>query len=180
MTYRGIDYGLGKTNIDFDTGIRYGVIPVRELDSWIYEELEPQYGDPCCPKCGAEGIAPVTELSDDIEFETEKDYACQECEECFWSDECFPESPFSHTLDDGKYQAEMGEECVDLFIFKSPYFTRAQFCSPCAPGACYLTSPTPEGDMAYCFGHEWFEGGKAPYPVYSIETGELVEPKEEE
>jgi len=30
-------------------------------------------------------------------------------------------------------------------------------------------------NACYCFGHDWFEDGKAPYPVYSVETGELVE-----
>ncbi len=28
---------------------------------------------------------------------------------------------------------------------------------------------------AYCLGHDWFEDGKSPYPVYSVETGELIE-----
>jgi hypothetical protein len=31
----------------------------------------------------------------------------------------------------------------------------------------------------YCFGHDWFEGGKAPYPVFSVKTGELVLPEKE-
>ena len=178
MTYRGIDYGLGKTNIDRESGIRYGVIPVRELFDWIYEELEPQYGDPTCPSCGAECITPITELSDDISFEVDPsmDYACESCEECFTSDESFPESPWNHTIEKDGYIVESDHDCIDLFVIKSPYFTRAQFCSPCAPGACYLTNPVIDGDMAYCFGHDWFEGGKAPYPVYSVETGEEVKP----
>ena len=36
---------------------------------------------------------------------------------------------------------------------------------------------TPEdGERAYCFGHDWFEDKAAPYPVYSVATGELVPP----
>lgn len=30
------------------------------------------------------------------------------------------------------------------------------------------------GVMTYCFNHDWFDSGKAPYPVYSVKTGELV------
>jgi hypothetical protein len=45
----GIDYGLGKTNIDTETGFRYGVVSCHELDSWVYEELEPIYSE--CDNC---------------------------------------------------------------------------------------------------------------------------------
>jgi hypothetical protein len=108
--------------------------------------------------------------------------------------------------EEGLY-ASCGED-GDIFITKSPYFTYAQFCSPCAPGAIYLMTPfvnywensgtgqkginSPENypndyktkaenagfAKGYCFGHDWFEGGKAPYPVFSVETGELVLPEE--
>ena len=26
----------------------------------------------------------------------------------------------------------------------------------------------------YCLGHEWFEGGKAPYPVFTVEDEKIV------
>lgn len=66
---------------------------------------------------------------------------------------------------------------TDLWVLKSPYFTYAQFCSPCAPGACYLTNPLDEPhaeNKCYCLGSDWFEDEKAPYPIYSVETGELI------
>jgi hypothetical protein len=28
---------------------------------------------------------------------------------------------------------------------------------------------------AYCLGHDWFDDGRAPYPVYSVETGEWMQ-----
>jgi hypothetical protein len=84
----------------------------------------------------------------------------------------------------------------DIMIIKSPYYTYAQFCSPCAPGAGYLMnwfkmengySPETLGieqfekmaqaagfPKVYCFGHDWFGNGIAPYPVFNVETGELV------
>ncbi len=36
----GIDYGMGKTNIDQKTGIRFGVISANNVDYW-YESSEP-------------------------------------------------------------------------------------------------------------------------------------------
>jgi len=31
-----------------------------------------------------------------------------------------------------------------------------------------------EGVKTYCLGADWFENERAPYPVYSVATGELV------
>lgn len=167
---KGIDYGLGKTNVDNETGIRYGVIPAHTLEDWIWEEFEHDYGKPHCPACGSEIFSePVT---------GNKDHYCDECNQDFYSEEVYPDSPVSIFLDKDGYQAEV-DEYNDIFVFKSPYYTHAQYCSPCAPGACYLMNSTPEGDKAYCFNGEWFPGGKAPYPVYSVKTGKLVKTKED-
>jgi len=91
-----------------------------------------------------------------------------------WSDS----SDCSGFLDDGEYLAEQGADDTDIFIFKSPYFTRVAFCSvafcsPCAPGAGCLHK---EGVRIYCFGHDYFEEEAAPYPVYSVKTGKLIPP----
>jgi hypothetical protein len=60
-------------------------------------------------------------------------------------------------------------------VLKSPYYTYANYCSPCVPGAGNLDDIV-EGEVkTYCFGHDWFEEEKAPYPVYSVATGELIE-----
>ena len=48
----GIDYGDGRTNIAYDTGIRYGIIPARLLP-YVYDDAESVY-DADCPYCGDE------------------------------------------------------------------------------------------------------------------------------
>jgi hypothetical protein len=71
------------------------------------------------------------------------------------------------------YKASCGDD-GDIFILLSPYYTTCAFCSPCAPGAGYIMDTRKEGIRAYCFGHDWFEEGKAPYPVYDAKTDKLV------
>ena len=62
----------------------------------------------------------------------------------------------------------------DLWVLKSPYYTECRKCSPCAPNAGYLTS---DGSMrTYCLPHDWFDGDKAPYKVYSVKDGSEVMP----
>lgn len=136
----GIDYGLGKTNID-KNGIRYGVIHQNEvLQAWC-DSSEPYYG------------------KDFDHDDPSNDYV----------------DPISFFIDDAEYSAE-SDDSGDIFITKSPFYTNAQFCSPCAPGAGYLMSPCADGPKTYCFGHDWYDNGKAPYPVYSVETGKLIKP----
>lgn len=92
----------------------------------------------------------------------------------------------------------------DVLVSKSPYFTYAQFCSPCVPGAGNLDRPqhNPESiawdedrtidpsapkenyiemtgeesgwPRVFCLGHSFFENNKAPYPVFSVSTGKRV------
>lgn len=164
---KGIDYGLGRTNYNRESGIRYGVIPQNKLgDAW-FDASEPDYGDPHCPHCGNE-------------LKTGKEYVrCPHCRKAIRDmSECYPEQCNGCILDDGEYKAS-SDDSGDVWVFKSPYFTYAQFCSPCAPGACYLMNPIEEHDpnnRCYCFGHDWFEDGKAPYQVWRVDTGEVSHP----
>uniref|UniRef100_A0A6M3L9D2 Uncharacterized protein n=2 Tax=viral metagenome TaxID=1070528 RepID=A0A6M3L9D2_9ZZZZ len=144
--YIGIDYGMGNTNIDKKTGIRYGVIPIMEVSRAWCDSSEPYYP---CKDC-------------EVNNEDNDVFDCDGCE------------PSSWYVDDNEYVAESTDE-IDIFITKSPYYTRCKFCSPCAPGAGYVLNECEDGVETYCFGHDWFEGGKAPYKVYRVSDGELVE-----
>ena len=163
-TYKGIDYGLGKSNID-DNNIRFGVINQSEvLQAWC-DDSDPMYFY-CCPECG-------------IEFGYEYP-GYDNCPNCY---ELFDEFTFDmlepdhfRYLQDG-YKIFQSQDDTDLFVELSPYYTYAQFCSPCAPGAIYLMSPLDDiedNNKGYCLGHDWFESGYAPYPVYDIKSGKRV------
>ena len=162
-TYAGLDYAHGKANIDTKTGIRYGVINQNQvLQAWA-DSSEPFYIYHC-PNCGQH---------------LKKGQDAKRCPSCYktFEEGDFDElQPASFFYNEDGYLCECGED-GDIFITKSSFFTYAQLCSPCAPGACYLNNPLEdkvENNKCYCFGHDWFEKEVAPYPVYSIKTGELV------
>lgn len=185
----GIDYGHGLTNIDHATGIRYGVISQHSLAEWFFNEIESDYGEPHCPKCGAEAYN-----SNEADFDDEsgsgaksdiwfdgKDYYCLSCKFCFWSEEAFPEEPQGFSIDDGNYLAV---DCLDsdVMVIKAPFYTYAPFCSPCVPGAGNLdgiqtTRIDASCPKTYCFGHGWFEGGRAPYRVFRVNDDVEVLPE---
>ena len=163
--YTGIDYGLGRSNVDGSTGIRYGVIHHGEVGQVWWDESEANYLY-FCPKCETELGYEYPDVCSDPECEYEiqdGDFDMQE--------------PMSFSYDQDGYACEQGYDDPDIFILKSPFYTWCQFCSPCAPGAGYITNHMEPGMgiKAYCFDGSWFEDNKAPYPVYRVDTDELVE-----
>src|SRR6187402_1270137 len=166
------DYGNGMTNIDFNTGIRYGVISAQEVCQAWYDDAEADYGDPHCPKCGNDAVESGKEIVDFGEEDTPEnrdeyrtargacgDYACDRCKYLFDADEAFGDEPISHNYEHDGYVATCDSD-RDIFVIKSPYYTYAPFCSPCAPGAGYLASASEHdettGVKTYCFDKSWF------------------------
>jgi hypothetical protein len=171
--YPGINYAgitAPQANRDNDAGIRYGVISMNAVCQAWGDSSEPEYGN-YCPHCGNE-----PESGNDI-HEMKR---CPLCYKKLGETDFYEEEPIAWKIDDGEYKAE-SDSNGDIFIFQSPYYTYAQFCSPCAPGACHLNNPLEspiEDNKCYCFGHDFFDEEKAPYTVYSVETNKVINPVE--
>lgn len=157
-----IDYGLGQTNIDHTTGIRYGCISMHSLASWIYDEAEPVYPDRIEVRCDCGHIFMATADTD----------LCPECK-CntpgIVNDFQNIEPIGWHYLpNDPDYDVEYSESLNCLIITKSPYFTLCNLCSPCVPGAGDLDSYNLHGLPTYCFPEDFFEPGTIPYKPHEI------------
>lgn len=167
---RGIDYGMGLANIDRETGIRYGVISIHSLADWIIGEAESIWGPmvgycethheyPAPPDCSEDDKAPCP--------------TCGAVSRVSSGDEPIG---WNYTPGDPAY---VTEQCLDtdVMLLKSPVYTLAAYCSPCVPGAGNLDSPAEDGVKTYAFGHEFFESGIAPYPLFDTVTGSPVLPE---
>lgn len=176
MAAQGIDYSMGMSNVDLDTGIRFGVISTYSLSSWVAGEAEPIYPDTVeieCPHC-SESFETDNLCPDDYQ-------TCVDCKGEFQSRDLELLEPigWDYASGDPEYVTESSETLNAVFVLKSPFVTYGKYCSPCAPGAVDLDSPlaADEGQKAYCFGHDYFEDGKAPYAVYDAVTGAEVLPE---
>jgi ribosomal protein L37AE/L43A len=167
MSSAGIDYGMGRTNVDPANGIRYGVISQNSVGEAWCNNSEPYYGAPTCPKCG-----------DEVNKSKSKDFYCRKCRKHLWSDECYGDEPLGFEYEKHGYKLSTVMDNTCIMVLMSPYYTFAKYCSPCVPGAGDLDSPVEDGAKSYCLGHDWFEDGKAPYPVYRVVDDVRVEPKE--
>jgi len=180
--YAGIDYRAGArmkdgrlVNQDDETLVHYGVLGVNDCALDWDCDTESVY-EPHCPSCG-------TSLKD--LWIASYDWEDGVCPSCgmelgmeLGDDDVWGEEPDAVILT-GDYEGFVDSH-NDVMITKSPYYTLAQFCSPCVPGAGHLGSPCRGGVKTYCFGHEMFrdeltgDDGRAPYPVWDVVSGELV------
>src|SRR6476661_6167426 len=104
--YKGIDYGLGQTNVDGETGIRYGVLPLHEVTQAWCDSSEGNYGTPDsveCPECGAQCKAK----------EWGETVTC-ECGEEFDAELPDMAEPLSHFYKADGYEAEQSGDSPDI------------------------------------------------------------------
>jgi hypothetical protein len=179
MSYAGIDYSLGRSNFNPETGIHFGVISQHSIAGEALGDIEPHY-TASCPKCGntpREVDAAFEAAHDDWDSYEERggcrDYACEVCKHFLDNESVWPEEPDGLSYGEDGYNIT---DCLDsdLFVIESPFYTFAQYCSPCVPGAGNLDNPCETGPKSYCLGHDWFENEVAPYPVYRVSDGQEV------
>lgn len=145
----GIDYSLGRANFDPENGVHYGVISQHFLMPEALGDIEPVYLD--CKDCDDRRKCPLRKRGD----------------------YCDAEPIGLEYIDDEYYIVDCLDS--DLMILKSPYVTRAQFCSPCVPGAGNLDYPDPGGPLTYCLGPDWFEDSRAPYDYQTVQDALQLE-----
>ena len=162
------------SNTDPKTGIRYGVIPLKDLEPWFaFEEFYDNSENLAIKEVETElneifdTIKEFTKernIDKDVEIENLKDSIKEDLFE-FWD-----ESEDSRVYDHEGYRMQLIDG--DLFITESLYITLGPLCSPCAPGAVDLTGADGKnGFVAYCLPDDFFEDGKAPYEYIAIEEG---------
>ena len=179
--YPGIDYGMGQTNVDKEAGIRYGVISQNKVSSFALDDFMTDGKDLSYQAWKDDVIAAIlSALGDALEDYTYKEMTHEIAERIFDdlddNDDLQYESngESSYLLEEDGLTAQLCTD-GDIMVLKSEFYTFAQFCSPCAPGAGYLASPCESGPKTYCLGEDWFDQySPCPYPIYLVKTGELV------
>jgi len=198
MSGPGIDYGHSKTNIDLKTGIRYGIISQHSVNPDAMEDV--YQGDNLTYN---DAVADLLEQVEAALFEIlratamsreqAKDVARQAAENLLddVGGDAVGETDnaiYGYSQDGYELRTTSDNE---LFVFKSPYYTYARYCSPCVPGAGNLddavdvdafdgsnTAPAAIAEMeeqmaecgvrTYCLGLDFFENGQAPYPIFTV------------
>lgn len=177
----GIDYGMGMSNIDRKTGIRFGVVHQNEMGDGFFDSVENEY-DPSCPKCGTDLTEKqVTKLESKMKtINGRLKGKCPHCKEYISPDDITPDEPSRSVIKEDGIEATIDSQ-GDIFITKSPFYTHGTFCSPCAPGAvsvgvkyCTADNERPQG---YCLPFSWFNEDERPKPgtIFRVKDGSVVQ-----
>jgi len=151
-------------NYDEKTGIHFGAISQNSvLQAWA-DSAEAVYPPPVCPVCS--GSVKNLEEGQDPEL-VDAEYYCANCDQFHTAEDCLPEEPGGYQYIGEGYEA-ISILDTDILLVKSPYYTLARPCSPCVPNAGNLNSTESGYIKTYCFGPDWFEDNKAPYPIYDV------------
>lgn len=201
MSGPGIDYGHGKTNIDLKTGIRYGIISQHSVNPDAMDDV--YRGDNLTYSDAVDDLLEQVEAAlfgilrnTAMRREQAKDVARQAAESLLddVGGDAVGETDnaiYGYSQDGYELRTTSDNE---LFVFKSPFYTYARYCSPCVPGAGNLDNATqselenyptdkpccgdrydPEHNMkdygakTYCLDNTWFDGGQSPYPFWKVE-----------
>jgi hypothetical protein len=177
----GIDYGMGQSNVDKETGIRYGVIHQNKISCFARDDMY-QDGEDVEFESFKEAVKDSLKRAIENALEEHGLESCNDSEEFaenivdsleFDTYEQTADCQRVHYEKDG-YEIDSLSD-GDMFITKSEFYTLCKFCSPCAPGAGSLSCPDEDGIKAYCLAKDWFDDEVAPYPVYRVSDDSLVE-----
>jgi len=175
-----IDYGMGKTNRNTETGVRFGFIALNSLhpdlwdDLWSLDNptLDVALGNYCrdylsnLAKHGKlDASAMDIEEADDI-GEAIAELSDEEAKDLLdqidtWSLEAFWEgcdmelSGAEGTIDGVHVRVTELGGAYHMFVFASRFTGRYAECSPCVPGAGDLASPNPDGPLTYDVHPDW-------------------------
>lgn len=140
------------------TGIRYTVYSMRNLKSWIYEELF--YGSQATDLSYEEVYEEELSLAikraryeaevngkefDEADFI--EDWECPELE--------IDEPNIAGTYDGVRYEISWLGGAPLLWVLESPHTGRFVLCSPCCPQSCDGDSPIAGGFTGYAVPEEW-------------------------
>lgn len=185
---------LLRTNINLQTGIRYGTIYGNDISPESIDEIISSGTDLTFEESRDEFIS---DLSSDIEdLINSKDKYSDLCIEDI--DLSAASDRFSENYDDmctGVYEYSQkgylirySSEDNSIIVLKSPYYTISRLASPCFPNGVYLKDYDKDnGYMAYCLGADFFdpEYSHIPYEIFNVsdlppeyQDNEILEPDE--
>ena len=167
------------SNMNTETGIHFGVIPKNDLFNCA-EEFPNNAKDTSYEEVIDEITETINGLSDYIDEETRKEMI-ETASENF--NDHYEGDCANLLYEQDGFILQANNDDPDLFVIKSPFFTMAPSCSPCALGAGYLRDAVcvkkagqrlkkdwmSRGPyMTYCLPEDWFEDGKCPYTYWKV------------
>jgi hypothetical protein len=137
-----------RANVNVETGIRYGIVAMNSLQSWVWDELLTR-GDNLSFRAFEEDWRAEHPGATDRQWQ----HAC----DCYEADEPIYEA----VIDGVTVRLTWLGGAPLLFVFESPHRANVRLCSPCVPNCGNLDSKVPLSDgrafVCYDVPAEWYD-----------------------
>ena len=147
------------TNINPETGIRYGCIYLNSLDpdtaAWLWDNAENLSEAEAYAELKSEIEAQVMEECPDLD-ESEVEIEVENRLDCAAQDIEIDEPILIGTCEGVRYEISWLGGAPLLWVFESPVISKAKLCSPCCPNAGDLNNLDDDGYECYGIPADWY------------------------
>lgn len=133
-------------NVNKETGIHFGVISIHSVAPEILNDFQPVY-----PEIGDIERFPWNDYTAKEKFEE----LTEEEKESIYEKLIEEFEPWQWYFKNEDYFLHYDDSGFGLWVEKSPYVNRVNPCSPCAPNAGDLDSPSSNGILTYALPEEF-------------------------
>lgn len=144
-----------STNMNPETGIRYGIVAANSLDPEIVDEMQSRGKDLHIEAASADLEAAIRGACGDYLSKSSCDDLVSHAQDLLCDDFYDDEPIHSFDIDGVKGQTTWLGGALLVFLFESPFTDQFDLCSPCVPGACNCDSPNPDGYVGYTVPEDW-------------------------
>lgn len=142
-------------NINPETGIRYGIVAANSLDPDVVNELQMSGKDLHYEEAKSELWDAIKRVCKDYMGDADSDDVADQAVERLndhWQDD---EPVHSFELQGVTGQTTWLGGALLVYVFHSPWLTKANLCSPCVPNCGNLDSLNPDGYECYDVPPDW-------------------------
>ena len=149
------------TNVNPETGIRYGIISMHNLESWVQDELDCHGKDLSYEEARREAEAQFENEAKILEMDEDERSDWVEEQLGKWGENYERDEPIIELRRDEGTDDELHVQTTWLggaqllFIFCSPHTGRHRLCSPCVPNCGDLDNPDGDGEVCYDVPPDW-------------------------
>lgn len=140
------------TNVNPETGIRYGVVSLNSLEDWVFDEFFHNGTNLSYESAKKEYLAENYDADD----ESDDAIAEEEWEDRFNDEYQGEEDTYSLETDGMILQMSTLGGAYNVWVFESPHIAYCRQCSPCCPNAGNLDSKEENGVTTYDVPTDWY------------------------
>lgn len=144
------------TNVNPETGIRYGIIAAMSLHDEIIDDIYTRGVDVHWEEAREEMEQGIRNACEGLLHKHDIQAVVDEAHDRMTGDQWYDDEPvYEFVIDGVKGRTTWLGGALLVWVFESPFLTRTKLCSPCVPNCGDLDSVDDEGEECYDVPPDW-------------------------